>query len=129
MPARRLVQVISLVRDYPIPKLEFQWDNHCIQHCFNATGHPALGLSCGMLLPIETDILTEADRNIRLPVAFKIVGKCFDKVRMYRAAVAWEKLTIGRTCRKLSQPIKNHLDFLSENLRFNNILRLLVFRL
>jgi amidase len=58
---------------------------------FNATGHPALSLPCGMLPPVEADILTEDDRNIRLPIAFQIVGKYFDETTILRAAGAWEK--------------------------------------
>ena len=58
---------------------------------FNDTGHPALSLPCGMLPPVDEDILTESDRNIRLPVAIQIVGKYFDETTVYRAAGAWEK--------------------------------------
>ena len=44
-----------------------------------------------MLPPVEADILTEEDRNIRLPIALQIVGKYFDEATIYRAAGAWEK--------------------------------------
>jgi amidase len=44
-----------------------------------------------MLPPVEADILGEADRDIRLPIAFQIVGKYFDETTIFRAASAWEK--------------------------------------
>lgn len=55
---------------------------------FNATGHPTIGLPCGLLPPAKADILSEADREIRLPIAFQRAGKYFDEATTFRAAEA-----------------------------------------
>ncbi|TFK51433.1 amidase signature enzyme [Heliocybe sulcata] len=51
---------------------------------FNQTGHPALSLPIGMLPP------SEGPDDLKLPVAFQIVGKHFNEGTIYRVALAWE---------------------------------------
>ncbi|TPX11775.1 uncharacterized protein E0L32_007512 [Thyridium curvatum] len=51
--------------------------------CFNASGHPAMSLPCGMLS-------AEDDDTILLPVGMQIVGELFQEEMIYRVGAAWE---------------------------------------
>lgn len=55
---------------------------------FNQTGHPVLALPCGML-DIEEGPL--AGSGTKLPASLQIVGKWFDEITIYKAALAWER--------------------------------------
>ncbi|CCM01509.1 uncharacterized protein FIBRA_03565 [Fibroporia radiculosa] len=50
---------------------------------FNNTGHPALSIPCGMLPP------PEGPESLRLPVGMQLVGKFWDELTLYKAALAW----------------------------------------
>lgn len=50
---------------------------------FNNTGHPALSVPCGMLPP------PEGPETLRLPVGMQLVGKYWDELTLYKAALAW----------------------------------------
>ncbi|KAI0950823.1 hypothetical protein AcW1_008022 [Taiwanofungus camphoratus] len=50
---------------------------------FNNTGHPALSIPCGMLSP------SEGPETLRLPVGMQLVGKYWDELTLYKAALAW----------------------------------------
>ncbi|KDQ57989.1 hypothetical protein JAAARDRAFT_193474 [Jaapia argillacea MUCL 33604] len=70
--------------DSPMEKLAKTVGQNLNCAMFNQTGHPALSLPIGMLSP------PEGPEDLKLPVAFQIVGKHFDELTMYRAALAWE---------------------------------------
>ncbi|GBE87908.1 Glutamyl-tRNA amidotransferase subunit A [Sparassis crispa] len=50
---------------------------------FNNTGHPALSIPCGMISPLE------GPETLRLPVGMQLVGKYWDELTLYKAALAW----------------------------------------
>lgn len=50
---------------------------------FNLTGHPALSIPCGMVSP------PEGLEELRLPVGLQLVGKYYDELTIYKAALAW----------------------------------------
>jgi len=50
---------------------------------FNNTGHPALSIPCGMLPP------PEGPETLTLPVGMQLVGKFWDELTLYKAALAW----------------------------------------
>lgn len=52
--------------------------------CFNASGHPAMSLSVGMLSAV-------GDKNIMLTVGMQITGKLFDEAMIYRVGAGWER--------------------------------------
>ncbi len=56
--------------------LDNAWDMLTNTAPFNATGHPALSIPCGM--------------SDGLPVGLMLVGKAFDEATLYRAAAAFE---------------------------------------
>ena len=50
---------------------------------FNNTGHPALTIPCGMLSP------PEGPDNLRLPIGMQLVGRFWEELMLYKAALAW----------------------------------------
>ncbi|KAH9944832.1 amidase signature domain-containing protein [Amylocystis lapponica] len=50
---------------------------------FNNTGHPALTIPCGMVAP------PEGPETLRLPVGMQLVGRFFEELTLYKAALAW----------------------------------------
>ncbi|KZT30308.1 amidase signature enzyme [Neolentinus lepideus HHB14362 ss-1] len=70
--------------DSPMDKLTKTVGQNLNCAMFNQTGHPALSLPIGMLPP------PEGPADLKLPVAFQIVGKHFDEGTIYRVALAWE---------------------------------------
>ncbi|EIN04448.1 amidase signature enzyme [Punctularia strigosozonata HHB-11173 SS5] len=51
---------------------------------FNQTGHPALVMPIGMLPPAE------GPADLKLPISLQIIGKHYDELTIYRAALALE---------------------------------------
>lgn len=49
---------------------------------FNETGHPALSVPCGMVSP------PEGPDNLKLPAGMQLVGKYWDELTLYKAALA-----------------------------------------
>ncbi|EPT01678.1 hypothetical protein FOMPIDRAFT_1119784 [Fomitopsis schrenkii] len=50
---------------------------------FNNTGHPALTIPCGMLSP------PEGPNDLRLPIGMQLVGRFWEELTLYKAALAW----------------------------------------
>ncbi|KAF8578611.1 amidase signature enzyme [Ramaria rubella] len=50
---------------------------------FDHTGHPALSIPCGMLSP------PEGPETLKLPVGLQLVGKHFEELTLYKAALAF----------------------------------------
>ncbi|KZT67443.1 Glutamyl-tRNA amidotransferase subunit A [Daedalea quercina L-15889] len=50
---------------------------------YNNTGHPALSIPCGMLSP------PEGPNDLRLPIGMQLVGRFWEELTLYKAALAW----------------------------------------
>ncbi|KAF8531459.1 amidase signature domain-containing protein [Gautieria morchelliformis] len=84
MPTTPWVAKVMPPVDAP-PRIHFQEANGLVRNTqpFNHTGHPALTIPCGMLPP------PEGPETLRLPVGMQLVGKHFDELTLYKAALAW----------------------------------------
>ena len=58
---------------------------------FNATGHPAMSIPCGMVPVVSSTASHEGDRSA-LPVGVMIVSKHFNEERIYQVARVFETL-------------------------------------
>ncbi|KAI0733549.1 amidase signature enzyme [Fomitopsis betulina] len=59
---------------------------------FNNTGHPALSIPCGMLSP------PEGPDDLRLPIGMQLVGRFWEELTMYKAALAWSDAYNWKEC-------------------------------
>ena len=55
---------------------------------FNQSGHPVLALPIGMLEVLEGPGVKD---GVKLPVSMQIIGKWWDEMTVYEAALAWER--------------------------------------
>lgn len=55
---------------------------------FNQSGHPVLALPIGMLEVLEGPGVAD---KVKLPVSMQIIGKWWDEMTVYKAALAWER--------------------------------------
>jgi len=84
MPTTPWVPQVMLPRDAPITEHYGKYAGSTANtQPFNITGHPALSIPCGMVAP------SEGPETLRLPVGLQIVGKYFDELTIYKAALAW----------------------------------------
>ncbi|OCH84923.1 amidase signature enzyme [Obba rivulosa] len=63
---------------------------------FNNTGHPALSIPCGMIAP------PEGPEDLRLPIGMQLVGKFWDELTLYKAALAWSDAFDWKTMERRS---------------------------
>ena len=64
---------------------------------FNLTGHPALSIPMGFTPAMEADVVSEQDKQLRLPSGLQIVGKMWDEATVLVIGDALERQADWKT--------------------------------